>query len=130
MTNLKILKKDLKRKKSMHLILLVFVFLATMFISSSLNNLIVVTSGTEHFFEQAGLGDYLIITMRADYYGDDTNEKNVKKFLISQENVDSYTVDPCRYLATSNVGFEDERKLESSGTMIFSSYDISQQKFF
>lgn len=127
---LKILKKDLKRKKSMHLILLVFVFLATMFISSSLNNLIVVTSGTEHFFEQAGLGDYLIITMRADYYGDDTNEKNVKKFLISQENVDSYTVDPCMYLATSNVGFEDERKLEASGTMIFSSYDISQQKFF
>ena len=127
---LKILKKDLKRKKSMHLILLVFVFLATMFISSSLNNLIVVISGTEYFFEQAELGDYLFITMRADYYGDDSNEKNVENFLKSQKNVDSYTIDPCMYLAASNLALSAEKETKVNGTMIFTSYDISQQKFF
>ena len=41
---LRILKKDLKRKKAMNVILLVFIILATMFVSSSVNNIISVTS--------------------------------------------------------------------------------------
>lgn len=45
--NFKILKKDLKRKKSMNLILLIFIFLAMTFIAGSLNNLAVVTNGME-----------------------------------------------------------------------------------
>ena len=39
--NLKILKKDLKRKKSMNFILLLFVMLATTFIAASVNNWLV-----------------------------------------------------------------------------------------
>ena len=35
-----ILKRDLKRKRAMNIILLVFVILATMFVSSSVNNII------------------------------------------------------------------------------------------
>lgn len=125
----KILKKDLKRKKSMHLILLIFVLLATMFISSSLNNLFVATSGTEYFFEQAGLTDYLILTMRGSYDGDDSNEKAIQEFLEAQKSVDTYTVDPCMYLAKTNIEFKDKREINQS-TMIFSSYQIKQQKFF
>lgn len=126
----KILKKDLKRKKSMHLILLIFVMLATMFISSSLNNLLVVTSGTEYFFEQAGLADFLIVTMRGSYDGDDSNEKAIEEFLETQKSVDSYTVDQCMYLAKTNLSFKDKREMNQSSTMIFSSYQIKQQKFF
>ena len=40
---LNILKKDLKRKKAMNIILLLFIILATMFVSSSVNNIINVT---------------------------------------------------------------------------------------
>lgn len=126
----KILKKDLKRKKSMHLILLIFVMLATMFISSSLNNLLVVISGTEYFFEQAGLEDYLIMTMRGSYDGDDANEKAIEEFLEAQKSVDSYTVDQCMYLAKKNLEFKDKREVNQSSSMIFSSYQIKQQKFF
>ena len=36
--NVRMLKKDLRRKKSINLILLVFIFLSTMFIAGSLNN--------------------------------------------------------------------------------------------
>lgn len=126
----KILKKDLKRKKSMHLILLIFVMLATMFISSSLNNLLVVISGTEYFFEQAGLEDYLIVTMRGSYDGDDSNEKAIEEFLEAQKSVDSYTVDQCMYLSKKNLEFKDKREMNQSSTMIFSSYQIKQQKFF
>lgn len=45
--NFKILRKDLKRKKSMNLILLLFVMLATTFIAASLNNLKIVTNGLD-----------------------------------------------------------------------------------
>ena len=126
----KILKKDLKRKKSMHLILLIFVIMAVTFISSSLNNLLIVTSGTEYFFQQAGLGDYLFVTMRASYAGDDSNEKVIENFLKEQKSVDSYTVDPCMYLDQANISFTDNRELSQSSTMIFSSYRVKQQKFF
>ena len=37
---LNILKKDLKRKKTMNMILLVFIILATMFVASGLNNVL------------------------------------------------------------------------------------------
>lgn len=42
---LNILKKDLKSKKTMNMILLVFIILATMFVSSSVNNILRVTNG-------------------------------------------------------------------------------------
>lgn len=59
--NLKILKKDLKRKKSMNLILLIFIFLATTFIAGSLNNLLVVMNGTDYFMKESGISDFIFI---------------------------------------------------------------------
>ena len=41
---LSILKKDLKRKRAMNMILLLFIVLATMFVSSSVNNIVNVTT--------------------------------------------------------------------------------------
>ena len=43
--NTKILKKDLRRKKSMNFILLIFVMLATTFIAASVNNMKIITTG-------------------------------------------------------------------------------------
>lgn len=126
----KILKKDLKRKKSMHLILLIFVLLATMFISSSLNNILVVTSGTDYFFEQAGLTDYILVTMKASHEVEDSNEKAIEEFLKAQKSVDSYTVDPGMYLVKSNIEFKDKREVYGSNTMACCSAQIKQQKFF
>ncbi len=58
----RILKKDLKRKKAMNIILLVFIMLATMFVSSSANNIITLLSAKEDFFEASGMGDYFFMT--------------------------------------------------------------------
>ena len=60
---LNILKKDLKRKKAMNVILLVFIILATMFVSSSVNNIISVTTALDDYIEMADAPDYLIMTM-------------------------------------------------------------------
>lgn len=57
----RILKKDLKRKKTMNIILLLFLILATMFISSSMNNIISISTALDRYFEKANVPDYWII---------------------------------------------------------------------
>ena len=47
---LSILKKDFKRKGAMNIILLSFMILATMFVSSSVNNIINVTTALDSYF--------------------------------------------------------------------------------
>ena len=58
-----ILKKDLKRKKTMNIILLLFIILATTFVSSSVNNMLAVTTALDSYFEKADMPDYFAATM-------------------------------------------------------------------
>ena len=60
---LRILKKDLKRKKTMNLILFLFIVLATMFVASGINNVVTVINGTEYYLDKAGVEDFVICTM-------------------------------------------------------------------
>lgn len=55
---IRILKKDLNRKRTMNLILLVFIILAATFVSSSANNLITVSKALDSYFDMAGVPDY------------------------------------------------------------------------
>ncbi len=55
---LRILKKDLKRKKTMNVILLIFIILAATFIASSANNMVSIMSALDNYFEKAGVPDY------------------------------------------------------------------------
>ncbi|MBQ8928388.1 MAG: ABC transporter permease [Oscillospiraceae bacterium] len=56
----RILKKDLKRKKTMNLILLLFVILCSLLAAASVNNIIAVTGGVEHFMELSDAPDAII----------------------------------------------------------------------
>ena len=60
---LRILQKDLKRKKTMNIILFLFIVLATMFVSSGINNVVTVMNGTDYYLDKAGVGDYIVLTM-------------------------------------------------------------------
>ena len=90
--NVRMLKKDLRRKKSINLILLVFIFLSTMFIAGSLNNFTVIMNGVEHFMEQSGIGDFLIVTKGGGPDELSENDKDIEEFLESQEQVERFTV--------------------------------------
>lgn len=59
---LRILKKDLKRKKTMNAILLAFIILAAVFIASSVNNMITVLTALDSYFEKADVPDYWFST--------------------------------------------------------------------
>lgn len=60
---LRILKKDLKRKKTMNIILLLFVILCSMFAAAAVNNIIAVTGGIEHYFDAADVPDVTVMTL-------------------------------------------------------------------
>ncbi len=47
---LRILKRDLKRKKTMNVILLVFIILAATFIAGSANNMVSVVNALDSYF--------------------------------------------------------------------------------
>lgn len=56
----RILKKDLKRKKSMNIILLLFIIMCTMFAAASMNNISAVTGGIENYFDMADVPDVIL----------------------------------------------------------------------
>lgn len=122
---LRILKKDLKRKKTMNIILLLFIILASTFISSSVNNLVTITSALDNYFEKAKLGDYLII-----YREGEENNRKIQDFLKSRDYLESYTCDEARGFSKENIVLESGEKVEIKATGALSSYNIKQQKFF
>lgn len=128
--NFRILKKDLKRKKSINLILLVFIFLSTMFIAGSLYNFTVILNGVDNFLTQAGIGDFLIVTMGGNEQEISENDKNIEEFLKNQKDVTSYTIDNILFLSANQLKKENNKKILLDNTMILNCFDIEQQKFF
>lgn len=98
---LDILKKDLKRKKTMNIILLIFVILASMFVSSSVNNILVVTGTLDNFFEKAEMTDYFVGV------GGNDSDKQLSQLLDNTDGVTSYKIEPFAVI--------DKKKVKSNG---------------
>ena len=92
----RILKRDLKRKKTMNIILLLFIILAAMFLSSSVDNLIAVNGAIDHFIEISKAPDFLSIALT------DGKTDEIADFLQDNENVSDYEV-----ISTFNLINED-----------------------
>ncbi len=108
---LRILKKDLKRKKTMNVILLIFVILAATFIASSANNLITVSTALDNFFEKANTPDYWFAS---------TNAADMERFeKFADENGYDYHISRLIQIEPKNVLIEGE-KFEYSNTLTLS----------
>ncbi len=118
---LNILKKDLKRKKAMNIILLLFIILATMFVSSSVNNIMNVTAALDSYFEMANVPDYMIMTMNKSLAVD------IDETLSEASAVEHYSVENLLYLSVDNFIFDDENIVVSGNQVIHS--DISMNYF-
>lgn len=112
---LSILKKDLKRKKAMNMILLLFIILATMFVSSSVNNIINVTTALDNYFEMANAPDYFVATMNKNLSVD------IDETVGSASAVDHYAVENILFLSSDNFIFEDEDIVINGGTNLVQS---------
>ncbi len=121
---LNILKKDLKRKKTMNVILLVFIILATMFVSSSVNNIISVTTALDDYIEMADAPDYLIMTM------DKSLTTDVDNAISSAPSVERFGSEKIIFLTADHMTFEDEGITAVNGTnMLHSDKDLSMNYF-
>lgn len=119
---LNILKKDLKSKKTMNMILLVFIILATMFVSSSVNNILRVTTALDDYFKMANAPDYLVTTMNKNL------AVGIDETISSAKAVDSYAVEDVLFLAPDNFIFGDKDITAKGGTNIVQS-DIGMNYF-
>lgn len=119
---LSILKKDLKRKRAMNIILLLFIILATMFVSSSVSNIINVTTALDSYFEMANAPDYFAATMNKNLAVD------IDETVSSASAVDSYATENILFLSPDNFFYEDEDIIIESDTNLIHS-DICMNYF-
>ena len=93
----RILKKDLKRKRAMNVILLVFIILASMFMSSGVSNIITVTTALDSYFEMADVPDYFAMS---------ENKSSVKDICGTLENasaIDEFRIEEFVSMSQSNI---------------------------
>ncbi len=105
---LNILKKDLKRKKAMNVIVLVFIILATMFVSSSVNNILSVTTALDNYFEMANAPDYFAAS------ADKSSDKDIYETLENASAIDEFRMEEVAYMSQSNIT-QDGKPLNASG---------------
>ena len=61
-----ILKRDLKRKKTMNLIIFIFVIMSVTFVCSSVTNLSGTLNSIDDYFREAGVGDFVAIERKGE----------------------------------------------------------------
>ena len=120
----RILKKDLKRKKTMNIILLLFVVLCSMFAAASVNNIIAVVGGLDYYFEKAELGDYFIIERSTG--GEDT----ISKILKHSENVSGYKTYNVVNASCDDLKTDSGKLMEFSNNALKSDINNTKQNIF
>ena len=120
---LNILKKDLKRKKTMNVILLIFVLLSAMFMSSSLNNIIAVTTGLDTYFEKAGVADYFVIAT-------ESGNSDMEKTIRGVDSVSDCRKEPQLIGYTSDIKIVGSDKEVQANMPIYFSVDNAQINYF
>lgn len=119
---LSILKKDLKRKRAMNVILLVFIILASMLVSSSISNIISVTTALDNYFNMANAPDYFVAIVNKSFNADVDNVIN------AASSVESYSKEKVIFMSSDQISFEDESIGISGGSNMLQS-DISVNYF-
>ena len=118
-----ILKRDLKRKKTMNTILLIFMFLSVMFVSSSVNTMLSVISATDRFLDLSGAEDYFVATV-----GKKAGEETQKN-LYSLDCVSSIKSEYFFYLNENSIKYNGKTAEISSNGVLNSIDDISIKIF-
>ncbi len=126
----RILKKDLRRKKSINLILLLFIFLSVTFIAGSLNNFSIIQRGIDNFMEQSGLADFHIMTIEGSLVQDGKKNEEIEKFLQDNAHVTNFITDEQLFLTKKQTKCKDGTHLELNSTVILCRFDVKSQKFF
>lgn len=121
---LRILKRDLMRKKTMNMILFLFIVLAAMFVASGVKNVIIVMNGTDYYMDKAGVGDFIIMTMGDNAVG------CLDEMLNTEPAVKNYRKECVVWGAQDNITSEGGMATESRNATVFQSIKSSAIIFF
>ena len=116
-----IFKRDIKRKKTMNIIILLFILLATMFVASGINNVLTTMNGTDYYLHLAGIGDYIAITQ----FGDG----GIPQLLDKEEVVEDYRGEHVIFASKDNLE-SDGTKLDSKNTVMIQAIEDGSIHFF
>jgi putative ABC transport system permease protein len=117
-----ILKEDLKRKKTMNVILLLFIIIASTFVSSSVNNLLSISSAMDDYIAKADSPNYFI-------FANMPQEKDVDNFIEKSTLVDKFNKNKLLYLDKANVKLNDS-KISAQSTIAVGSIKTTGYKVF
>lgn len=120
---LNILKRDLKRKKTMNIILLLFIILATTFVSSSINNMLAISTSLDSYMDISNAPDYAVVTLEKGA------TENVEDVLDSIGKIDSYGMEEYMCVTFDEFTFHTS-DAEKSGTYLLQSFDELQLNIF
>ena len=105
--------------------MLVFIILASMFVASGLNNVITIANGTNYFFDQAGLGDYI-----AARKGSGSSTETFDDILPTIGEIKSYRVDEVIFATKETVETEKGEQAKFDNTMLIQSLEDSGLNYF
>lgn len=117
-----ILKKDLKKKKTMNIILFLFTVLAAMFVSSGLSNVITVMNGTEYYLDKAGLSDYIVMTQNGD--------GGIRQKLDDMDYIEGYRFEECYWAAKNDIKVSKKYKEMKNRMQAIQSIDSKGITYF
>lgn len=117
----RILKLDLKKKKVMNILILIFIILTTIFSASGINNIVTVLNGTDYYFDKAGVGDYAVIA---------TKDDKIFEILDNSEAIKSYRYDINMGISKENLKLEGNNKIKSESVISFQSIKNSGIHYF
>lgn len=109
----------------MNIIMLVFIILASMFVASGLNNVITIANGTNYFFDQAGLGDYI-----AARKGSESSSETFDDILPTIPEIKSYRVDEVIFATKETVETLTGEQATFDNTMLIQSLEDSGLNYF
>lgn len=110
----RILRKDLKRKKGVNFILFLFIVIATVFLSASINNMLSVSNAMTYFMDRAKMPDMIL---SVNYNGGDNElrrwvaEKNGTRVIRDYERTDLLGI------------IEKNTNIKTSSNIYLSKYD-------
>ncbi|MBO6114858.1 MAG: FtsX-like permease family protein [Lachnospiraceae bacterium] len=121
----RILKKDLKRKKTMNVILLLFVIISAMFVAASVNNIFTVVSGLDYYFDKAGLdGNYFVISRSRK------GDNSIEEALDKESFVKDYRIEEFIYANSTDVLHDGKKAFEYQNISLVVSVDKAAIRYF
>lgn len=126
---LRILKKDLVKRKGVNIILFLFITLASVFLSSSVNNILSVTSAVDYFMEYSCVPDVNIVM------NGETERKQIEDWLREHDSlIEEYDYDTLLVLSAKDTDVKSNGKtkpLDADGDDLYMGLgDMKYNKVF